>query len=288
MRKNQRNENELKTIIKIEIAIAVASFPIFLIGGIFTNLAVAMILYLLIPAFETGVHGGIWLWDYLATSNLFEKGFPPVVKVLAGFFLVSLLIFLIIGFSQSFIAPVSFMLIVVDMITSTLWFMLFYFLGYIITIWVPNDSSESEQASQLSIEWKKSLILLGIFAVILLTSLIIALPIVILLVFPPELIFRIVFTIFSGELGFILAVLVWMHVRKTNLLQGQFLQKLKLFSIGSLIPIPILIAGGMISLVLGSPVLLQIELLSVNLFLFWMFSYFVGLFYALLKKERKS
>lgn len=273
----------MRKIYLLEIIVTCVSFPIFLIFGLITNLCISLLLFLLVPAFLTGIHGGIWLWDHLASAEVFKEGFPLLIKIICGVFLGLMTCFVVFGFSQIFIAPPHLIRQILELATFVLFFMCFYFLGYLIVIFIPSRGNESESSQKFEIDWKKSMIIMGIFSVVLLPSLLITFFTNILLSF--EAVFTLIsmFIVFSCEFGFTLAVLFWIHLRKTDMLKGEFLKTLKIFSVGSFIPLPFLLIGGIISLTLNLHTLIQIELLAIHVFIFWMFSYFIGLFYAVLK-----
>ncbi|MHC1590687.1 MAG: hypothetical protein ACXQS8_01235 [Candidatus Helarchaeales archaeon] len=232
----------------------------------------------------TGFHGGTWLWGYLRTSDIFKNGFPSIFKVMGVIFSTCLLVALIIGFFLTLVCLPAITISSASLMIPGLWFMLFYFLGYLITIWNP-DERDVQQETKFQIEKKKSLIIIGIFFVVLIISLLTVHSLAFFGLLLTSLLFSVESMIILAEVGFTLAVLIWIHVLKTNLLKGSFLKKLKLLSMISFLPIIFLLAVGAFGMLVNSVIITRYFLLGLNVFLFWMFSYFVGLNLAMIKSE---
>lgn len=118
-------------------AVILILFPIFITIGFFTNFFLSILIYLLIMLTPVGIIGGIWLWEYLGSSDLFKKGLSIFPKIIGFFGVIALGIFTIASFYVSFNGNLTLLSQIVQMGTNLMWFMCWYFVGYLISIWRP-------------------------------------------------------------------------------------------------------------------------------------------------------
>ena len=87
--------------------------------------------------------------------------------------------------------------------------------------------------------------------------------------------------------GFCLGYLVWEHLKKSNLITGEFQVQLKWISIAATVALGGLTAYGFWVVSIASFHLYQELILYYSVFLICMFFYFLGLFISVLKSNQK-
>ncbi|MHA1379211.1 MAG: hypothetical protein ACTSRG_12585 [Candidatus Helarchaeota archaeon] len=258
-------------------------FPIFILIGTFTNLLISILIFFLISLTFFGIIGGIWLWAYLGESDLFKGEITIFPKIIGIISIIGLGIFTFFSFKVAFSEDIFLINQIIKNGTILLFFMCFYFIGYLISIWNPKEISQSE-SHKFKIKWKLSLIvfsILGLYCVIVFGILYIQFYNSLFL--REQFQFNLMIFLLAG-IGFALGWLFWEHLGELNLINGDFQKVLKIFSIISFIPLVILSILGLLILNSWDFYQKRLIILGYSLFIYLMFTYFIGLLISIFRK----
>ncbi len=268
-----------KSILKKILIISLITLPILLIIGIFVDIILFSVIYLMIPLTIFGFWGGIWLWEQLATSDYFKKGAPIIAKVVGTVAIATIFFFIVAGFYLCYFGDIALIISIVNLGTMLMFFVAIYNVGYLISIWKPFESGNKDK-SGFKIQKKKSLILIIVVCAWILFSLLLTFTIFISITgnYFTILIYFVIGGVAPG-VGWIF----WEHLKETNLLSGDFLKTLKILSITFEAPVILLTILGFISNFLQDIFLFRIILLIYLLLFQLMVGYFIGLISQVLK-----
>jgi hypothetical protein len=233
-----------------------------------------MLIFFIIALAPIGIVGGIWLWDYLGKSDLFRRGFTIFPKIFSVIGIIGLGIFTYMGFDVSFSGDLTLIDQITQMGTLLLFFMCWYFIGYLISIWNPKEI-ETQESQKFKIKWKLSLMVFGVLGIY-------CLVIFLILYFPSPSLF--LYFIMAG-VGFALGWIFWEHIGELDLLKGEFHKALKIMSILSTIPLVILVILGFMTINTWDFGLKRIVILGYCLFIYLMWTYLIGLAISIFKKR---
>lgn len=253
----------------------------FLVIGFFSDLLISMILYLLVILTYIGIKGGSWLWVRLASSPSFKKGIPWYIKMI-GLIAISIFMVILVGGVKIFLVNNPYQINrIIDAGTKLMFFLAFYNIGYLISIWnLKIGSVESKNPLNVSFKIKKRLTILVISIILIwiILSLIIGFSI-------DRIWFSDIFKYLAmAGISLGLGWIFWQHLKELNMLSGTFLKYLKLFSILFEIPIIILTILGIYFMNAGLTLYNQFLLLGYLLLFYLITMYFIGLLYETIKK----
>ncbi|MHA1269841.1 MAG: hypothetical protein ACTSPY_08670 [Candidatus Helarchaeota archaeon] len=294
-----------KKMLKVFSVIALILIIIPLIGILLNEILFSLILYFFILLGMFGYAGGVWLWKFLARSKEILK-MKKYIIIVGIFGLISL--FSVMGFSFfMYFQPETILRNQISFLNYLLVFMLFYLFGYDYSI-INKDKLHDDDSTKLNstqnknsrfgslfkVDWdiiKKS----GLAMVII--SLLFFVPLLIigiygnlLLIYGNLLILMMqTFMIFLiCILGFGIAYIVWEHIKKSDLITGNFKNKLVILSIATTIAVIMLLGYGIYSIYYGGTYFdLQMIVIAISLFIECMAFYFLGLFISTLFIKNK-
>lgn len=257
-----------------------------IIGFLTDFLFYSILLYITILVSAIGYVGGVWLWEYLASSELIKGKLMRIIKIVGIFALLGFVTFICISIYIAFYGDFILLNSIVTNANYLLLFMFTYFLGYLLSIWNPTPESEIQEESQKRFQLEREVIkkvgkialpVAGIGSVlIVIVGLIIGDLI-------PYLFYCGIYLLVI--LGFCLGYLVWEHLKKSDLLKGEFQKKLKWISIASTIVLGGLMVYGFWVVSLMKIVLYQELILYYTIFIICMFFYFLGLYVSVIKSK---
>lgn len=272
------NDDDKKTL-KITSIISLIPLPILLTIGIFVDIILFSVIYLMIPLTVFGIWGGIWLWKELANSDYFKKGVPIFAKIFGIVAVVIFFVFIGVGFYLCYFGDPALIMSIVDMGTKLMFFVAVYNVGYLISIWKPFESGNQEKTG-FKIQKKKSLF--TIIAISAWAGISVLLTFTLFMYMFSNYLTILLYLVVGG-LALGLGWIFWEHLKETNMLSGDFLKMLKILSIVFEAPVILLTVLGMISGVLQDIFLFRIILLIYLLLFTLMAGYFLGLIIEVVK-----
>lgn len=283
-------ERDYQKLLKLIFIGAVIGLVLTLIlGYVLNSIFYAILIYMSAVVSVIGYIGGIWLWEYLATSELLNEEMKSMIKRLGWVALIGFIILISATGVLSFTAEASMLITIVNLVNWLLLFMLAYNVGYLISIWrepMKLKGNEVETSEFVKVDWRiiKKVFrlaipgLLIIFGATLVVGIIQGdLNVIILPIGIQLLLF----------LGFCVGYIIWEHLKRTDLIEGKFKAQLKWISVVFLI-----ISGGLTiyGFIIISTELIIIQILRelilyYAIFLLCLFFYFLGLYVSILKSE---
>lgn len=274
----------------ITLGAAIGLILVLILGWVFDFIFYSVLLYLTGLVSVIGYFGGVWLWEYLASSELLTEEMKSLIKKVGWGALVVFIIIIGSTLFLSFSAQTELLISIVNWVNILLLFMLAYNIGYLVSIWRKPLKTEGDEGIALEegvkIDWgiAKAVfkVALPSFSTIIGATLIVgitqgqintmflAIGFQILLFF-----------------GFCLGYIIWEHLKRTNLISGRFLAQLKWVSLIFLIASGGLTLYGIIT-VSTEVIIIQILrelMLYYAVFLVCLFFYFLGLFISILKSK---
>ncbi|MCP4760766.1 MAG: hypothetical protein GY870_03225 [archaeon] len=258
--------------------ITIFSLPICLIIGFLTNIILLLVIYFMIPLTFFGVIGGRWLWEQLASSDIFRSGIPIYVKSVGFVAIAIFLIFILEGFYIYLIEENAIIIQIVQSGTQLMYFVAVYNIGYLISIWNPTVEEKKDGEIEFKLKKKLNLQVLSCISIWILLSFIIS--IIITQNFTSILFLYLA----TGGAGMAIGWIVWEHLKETDMLSGEFLKTLKILSIGFEIPVILLFILGFIADFLQIDEFYRLILLGYILIFYLMVVYFLGLLIEVIKK----
>ncbi len=283
----QRNYRRLMGYVGI-----VAGLGVLLVGipgYLFDFLYYGMLLHITLLVSLIGYIGGIWLWEYLATSELMKEDFRKLVKRVGVFALLGFIgLISVIGY-LAFTAEIQLLHTIIKFVNWLMLFMIAYNTGYLLSIWregaVTEGAKGATSEGMQKVDWDIIKAVLKIAA----PSLFIVMGSTLTIgIIRGELDF--VMTAVGLQIllfgGFCLGYIIWEHLKKTNLISGDFRTQLRWISVIFMVVIGILtIYGFVVSYDIIIAELLRQLMLYYAIFLICMFFYFLGLYVSLMKSE---
>ena len=274
---NKMTESNNK-IIRIILLITLCILPVFVILAIFIDLVLFLTIYIMIWLSIGGIYGGIWLWKEMANSDLFKKGVPIYVKIFGIVVLAIFFLFIGFGFYIFYFGDYLFIQNIVHQGTILMVFVVFYNIGYLISIFLKSAENIEDKEPGLNIKVKLSVITLGVIGVYLI------LCFIIFLMITQE--FVSLGFIYFGLAGAGLGIgwIFWEHLKESKAISGDFFKLLKVLSIIFEIPIILLMLLGIITNFIPHIFLFRFTLLGYLLLFYLMAAYFIGLMAETIKK----
>jgi hypothetical protein len=236
-----------------------------------------------------GYVGGLWLWEYLATSELMKEDFRKLVKRVGVFALIGFIgLISVIGY-LAFTAEIQFLHSIIKFVNWLMLFMVAYNTGYLLSIWRESPVSETEVAGsterKVKVDWEIIKAVLKIAAPSLFIIMGSTLTVGII-----QGMLDFVLTAIGLQLllfgGFCIGYIIWEHLKKTNLISGDFRTQLRWISVIFMLVIGALtIYGFVVSYDIIIAEILRQLMLYYAIFLICMFFYFLGLYVSLMKSE---
>ena len=265
-------------ILKRIIIISLLLLPVFVLLTIFIDFIIFPTMYIMIWLSIGGIHGGIWLWKEMASSDLFKHGVPIYVKIFGIVALAIFFIFIGMGFYMFYFGDIGFIQQLVHQGTILMIFAVFYNIGYLISIFMKPAEDIDDKESGFKIKVKLSFITLGIMGVYVITCFFI------FFVLTQE--FLSLGFICFGLAGAALCIgwIFWEHLKESKAISGDFFKLLKVLSVIFEIPIIILMVLGIITNFIPHSSLFRFTLLGYLLLFYLMAAYFIGLMAETIKK----
>ncbi len=280
-------KRDYKRLLKVgSVLTALGLIPVLLIGLFIDAMFYSIVIYVTILVSIIGYVGGIWLWEYLATSELIKGSMKRLIKLVGIFVLLGFVAFISFSVYTAFYGEFTFLRTIVTGANYLLLFMFSYFIGYLLSIWYPATALEKsvDSKSKFKLDWaiikrvlKIALPICAIGGGIMLGIGIIEKEIAAYLVYYGIFLFMV--------LGFCLGYLIWEHLKKSNLITGDFQNQLKGVSILATIALGGLTFYGLAIVPLDSYQLYQELILYYSIFLICMFFYFLGLYVSVLQSK---
>ncbi|MHA1651730.1 MAG: hypothetical protein ACTSYB_16175 [Candidatus Helarchaeota archaeon] len=281
-----RGRNYSKLLKFIGLGAIIALGICIIAGFMFNCLFYLILLYFIVLGAIIGYIGGIWLWEYLATSELITNELKRRIKIGGLFILIGFAAFISFNLYIAFYGDFQFLQMIIYYGNNLLLFMFCYFIGYLLAIWKPQKEPESQKNFQkkFSVDW---VIIKRLFRVIIpICGIIFGIFLGIGLIQEQLLNYLLYYGIFLLlVLGFCLGYLIWEHLKKTNLISGQFQMQLKWISIVATGILGMLVGYGFFVLSMQTFQLFQELILYYSVFLICMFFYFIGLFFSIFKSK---
>ena len=265
-------------------------FPICLIlGYLFNFLFYIIIVYITGLVSLIGYFGGVWLWDYLATSELIKGDMKRIIKFVGAFALMGFVAFIFISLYIAFIAELSLLQSIVPIANYLFMFIVAYCIGYLVSIWRASPPTEkiAERNSgvKFKLDWliiksvlKRAIPCCAVIGVIILV-IGICLGQVITILFYYGIVLLLIF-------GLCLGYLVWEHLKKSSLISGNFQIQLKWISIIFMVALVFLtLYGLLISAIAPIAQLYRDLILYYSIFIICLFFYFLGLYISVIKSK---
>ncbi|NHI91845.1 MAG: hypothetical protein EAX96_05040 [Candidatus Lokiarchaeota archaeon] len=269
---------ETNKILKIIILISLFLSPLFIILTIFIDLIIFPVIYIMIWLSIGGIYGGIWLWKALMNSGLFKDGVPIYIKLIGIFASAIFLIFIGMGFYLFYFGDLGFMQSIVHQGTILMIFIVFYNIGYLISIFMKSAENMENMESGFKIKIKLSLIVLCVMGIYLISTFMIFFLIT-------QEFFSLGFIYFGlAGTGICIGWIFWEHLKESKAISGDFHKLLKILSIIFEIPIIFLMILGLITNFMPHDFLFRFTLLGYLLLFYLMAAYFIGLMLATIKK----
>ena len=276
-----------KKIMKKYVLGAAIAFPLVYVIGYSLNFMIySILLYLTVVVSIGGYIGGIWLWEYLATSELIKGDMKRTIKLVGTIALIGFIAFISFNIYIAFYGDFAFLQMIVTNANYVLLFMFCYFVGYLLSIWHPSEPSESDTASEsmFKLDWNaiKKVLKIAIPICAITTGIILVIGII-----QGQIMEYLIYCGIALLLifGFFLGYLVWEHLKESELITGEFQAQLKWISVAATIVLGGLTAYGFWVVTLASFQLYQELILYYSVFLICMFFYFLGLYVSVIRSE---
>ncbi len=266
-------------------------FPFILILGFLLNfLFYAIIIYLTILLSFIGYFGGIWLWDYLATSELIKGNLKRTIKVFGIFVLPGFIAFIFFSIYIAFYGDSSVIQSIVTIANYLIMFMMAYCIGYLISIWkIISPTGERVSANpeeRFQLDWT---IIKSVLKLAIPCAAVIGVIVLIGGIYQGQLLTMLFYygIIVLLIIGLCLGYLIWEHLKKSDLITGDFQKQLKYVSIIFTVALGALALYG---LIISFTIPFNIQFYR-NLILYYaislicLFFYFFGLYVSIIKPK---
>jgi hypothetical protein len=224
-----------------------------------------LIIILAVPLALMGLLGGLWLWQKMAESPIWEqiRKWVKIVGLCGTLASFAIVIFLVWMLETQ---PPEFFRHVIPPVNIVSWFLYFYMLGYDASILRPEPEDmkaphgDKKSTLKLHIKW-------GLLEKELFASIIAIAPAVALLLFS-----RIGIQVFgmwvAGVLGFAMGFFFWEHLKETGILTGPFKRQLVILSFLTTVVSGCIAGYGVyVGFSAGNPESIKILLVSFMLFI---------------------
>lgn len=274
--------------------IGIAATALFLValglGFCFNFLFYAIVIYITLFISLIGYFGGTWLWVYLATSELIKGNMKRTIKLFGVVVLAGFIAFISFSLYIAFFGDPSVIQSIVTIANYLILFMVVYCIGYLASIWrISPPASEPSSANfgkAFQLDWAiiKSVLklalpcaaVIGVIAVILGIS---------LGQLPSALFYYGIILLLFG--GLCLGYLIWEHLKKSNLITGDFQKQLKYVSIVFTVALGALALYGLL-ITFAIPFNIQLYrdlILYYAICLICLFFYFLGLYVSIITSK---
>ncbi len=285
----EEGRNYRKLLKVIVIGAGICLFPVVVLGSLLAFLFYSILLYITILVSIIGYVGGIWLWEYLASSELLTGEMNSLIKKVGWGALVLFVVLISGTVFLAFTAQPAMLESTVNLINWLLLFMLAYNIGYLISIWrrpLELNGGDNISSDDIKVDWRIVKAVFRIAVPSLATILGATLIIGIIQGQINTMLFAIGIQLLLF-LGFCLGYVIWEHLKRTNLISGKFKTQLKWISVLFLI-----ISGGltfygfiMVSAEVINVQILRELMLYYGVFLVCLCFYFLGLYISILKSK---
>ena len=280
------NRDYLKLFKIIGIVAGFILILVLVFGFIFESIFYPILIYIAVLVSIIGYIGGIWLWEYLSSSELIKGVMKRGIKTVGIFALIGFMVFISFSVYIAFYGDFSFLQMIVTNGNYLLLFMFSYFIGYLLSIWNQSPESEptpnSEKKSKVDWEIIKRVLKVAIPVCAVGGGIILVIGLI-----QSQIIEYLIYCgiFFLLVLGFCLGYLVWERFKKSNLITGEFQERLKWISVVATIALGALTMYGFWVVSLASFQLYHELILYYSIFLICMFFYFLGLYVSVIKSE---
>jgi hypothetical protein len=278
-----------RKLIKIGSLVAIIFFLItFILGYLLNFLFYSILIYITILLSFIGYFGGVWLWKYLASSELIKGDMKRIIKGVGILALIGFIGFISISIYISFNADFSLLQLIVTIANYLFGFMTFYCIGYLISIWrtaLVSEKTVEHNNEGFKLDWaiikpvlKRALPCCAVIGLIM-VIIGISLGQILTLLFYYGIILLLI-------VGLCVGYLVWEHLKKSNLISGSFQMQLKWISVAFLIALAgLTLYGVFISSIVPIIQLYRDLILYYSIFVICLFFYFLGLYISLIKSK---
>ncbi|MHA1131628.1 MAG: hypothetical protein ACTSQI_19700 [Candidatus Helarchaeota archaeon] len=283
------NRDYKKILFWVGIATGLGLIFIQSLGCIYGFLYYGFLICITIFVSIIGYVGGLWLWEYLTTSKLLKDDYKKLIKRGGIFALLGFIFLIIMSGYIAFMAEIELLHSIINFINWVLLFMCAYNTGYLLSIWrdggVAGASERADLEQKGKVDWEiiRAVVKLAAPSLLVIMSSTLMIGII-------QEWFDFVLVAFGFQLllfgGFCLGYIIWEHLKKTNLIIGDFRKQLRWISLIFMIILGgLTIYGFIVSFDLIIAELLRHLMLYYTIFLICMFFYFLGLYVSLIKSE---
>jgi len=277
--------------VKIIGIVAAVLFPVALVLSFcFNFLFYAIIIYATIILSLIGYLGGIWLWKYLATSELIKGNMKRTIKLFGIVVLIGFIAFISFSLYIAFFGDPSVIQSIVSIANYVILFMVVYCIGYLASIWrISSPASESNNANlgkAFQLDWA---IIKRVLKLAIPCGAVIGVITVILGIYlgqlPSALFYYGIIVLLLG--GLCLGYLIWEHLKKSNLITGDFQKQLKYVSIVFTVALGALALYGLL-ITFSIPFNIQFYrdlILFYVICIICLFFYFLGLYVSIITSK---
>ncbi|MHA1753055.1 MAG: hypothetical protein ACTSWR_05275 [Candidatus Helarchaeota archaeon] len=271
-------------------------FPV--LGIIFNYIFEMIIIYLGIELGFLGYIGGVWLWSYLSKSEKITE-LKNIITVIGIIGFITLFLSLLMGIFTYF-QSIILLNNLIDSLNYLFLFITFYMFGYDFSIMnknvigkIKNENNNTKDKNEKSKNLFKidPIIIKNIGSVIGILTSLFFFPLLLIGLYGNilNITMQVFMTFFICILGFGIAYIAWEHIKKSELITGNFKNQLVILSIITTIFVVFLLGLGIyIRYYDNNYFYLQIMTCSIILFMDCMAFYFLGLIISILMVKTKE
>jgi len=289
------NYRKMRNIFLI-LSLILLIFPV--LGIIFNCIFEMIIIYLGIELGFLGYIGGVWLWSYLSKSEKITE-LKNIITVIGIIGFITLFLSLLMGIFTYF-QSIILLNNLIDSLNYLFLFITFYMFGYDFSIMnknvigkIKNENNNTKNKNEKSKNLFKidPIIIKNIGSVIGILTSLFFFPLLLIGLYGNilNITMQVFMTFFICILGFGIAYIAWEHIKKSELITGNFKNQLVILSIITTIFVVFLLGLGIyIRYYNNSYFYLQIMTCSIILFMDCMAFYFLGLIISILMVKTKE